>query len=244
LSFSSDFRFIQRGLLHKVGRRRRQTQTESSSEYMYLGGSTQLFYRRRSANPRVPSVYNKEAVWGNVYCQALQVGLASYHFLSPEEGAYISYEHPSTGQWPPLDNGEPIPSRVYFHNVRVEGTSFRGEILWQQDCNTTWQRMSEWIYHMVFDQEFTCIVSGQVLSRGPDSSHTPQEMSTYGESLVYVNAAMYTAFRQLAEAGVEFDDAAEALNERLSNEGGTQRTVAAVYGLFSAAFIGAEDPID
>jgi len=82
----------------------------------------------------VPSYYGTN-LWGNTFCQSFCVGLASYHFLLPTTTttevyvdnteddddsqqetstttitttnyqAYISYEHPRTAQWPPLDNG-------------------------------------------------------------------------------------------------------------------------------------------
>ena len=79
--------------------------------------------------------YHKDRLWGNVFCQALRVGLASYHFgvrrttntnedgvLITEEQpvAYISYEHADCTRWPPLDDGSPIPPQVYFHDVSIE----------------------------------------------------------------------------------------------------------------------------
>ena len=97
--------------------------------------------------------FHADSIWGNVFCQALKVGLASYHFVPPAEGeetgkVYISYENPLTGEWPPLDNGQPIPSKVYFHNVTFpNATTFRGHILWQEDFGTPWQGVSITRWH-------------------------------------------------------------------------------------------------
>ena len=151
---------------------------------------------------RIPT-YHGDSVWGNVFCQAFKVGLASYHFVSPSEGegigtVYISYENPSTSEWPPLDNGQPIPAKVHFHNISFPtATSFRGQILWQEDFGTPWQGMIRWEYEMIFDEKFTCIVGGSVTSFEVDSPDVPRELSRYGESLVYVNAALYQEFRRL-----------------------------------------------
>jgi hypothetical protein len=93
----------------------------------------------------MPSLHSN-TVWGNVFCQGLKVGLASYHFVPGTDtdtttgSVYISYENPSTSEWPPLDNGQPIPARVYFHNVSFPTPiTFRGEILWDDDFGTPWQ---------------------------------------------------------------------------------------------------------
>lgn len=80
--------------------------------------------------------YHKDQLWGNVFCQALRVGLASYHFgarhttntnngdgehITEEQPvAYISYEHADCSRWPPLDDGSPIPPQVYFHDISIE----------------------------------------------------------------------------------------------------------------------------
>jgi hypothetical protein len=117
-----------------------------------------------------PPTYHDNSIWGNTFVQALRVGLASYHFISAGGGnsttgtepdnntnadadddgtlphVYISYEHPATAQWPPLDNGRPLPSRVRFHNVSFPTPhTFRGEIRWQEDYGTPWQGMVRWV---------------------------------------------------------------------------------------------------
>jgi hypothetical protein len=165
-----------------------------------LGPGGQKIYQRLNAteltNGSVP-VYNQQSIWGNTFCQGLKVGLASYHFKSLEEGAYISYEHPMCGQWPPLDDGSPVPSRVQFRNIAVDDArrTFRGTIKWTEDYGTSWQGMSKWIYDMHFDSEFTCIVSGTVRSLSIHGQE--EEMSTFGLDLIYINAGVNDTFREL-----------------------------------------------
>ena len=77
--------------------------------------------------------------------------MASYHFMNTNDTidsnssnslyqAYISYESPRAEVWPPLDNGLSIPSRVPFRNIRwdVRTRTFRGDICWLDDYDTTW----------------------------------------------------------------------------------------------------------
>ena len=185
-SFSSDWRFITRGVIRSGTRRAR------------IGGASGRGYERLNNEPRAPPTYHAASVWGNVFCQALRVGMASYHF--EEEGqVYISYEHPVTSYWPPLDNGNPIPSRVYFQDVSFpDPHTFRGEIRWQDDHGTTWQGMKRWVYEIQFDEEYVCIVGGHVRSE-PAHDTQLQVMSTYGRELVYVNAALWDQFEDTQE---------------------------------------------
>ena len=93
------------------------------------------------------SSYHPNTVWGNTFCQGLTVGLASYHFLADENaGVYISYEHERTAQWPPLDNGMPVPSKIWFTDITFERETrtFRGKIDWEGIHNTTWQGSRWW----------------------------------------------------------------------------------------------------
>jgi hypothetical protein len=111
-------------------------------------------------------VYHAGTLWGNVFVQAMRVGLASYHFVPPaaaaaaaadgggdEQGdagdaaevaaigsAYISYEHPDCAQWPSLDDGSPVPARVPFTNIQFDATSrtFRGTVPWRATYGTSW----------------------------------------------------------------------------------------------------------
>jgi hypothetical protein len=169
-------------------------------------------------------VYCKSSLWGNTFCQAFTVGLASYHFISEEEGAYISYEHPSTGQWPNLDNGMPIPPRVPFHGIRVEGHTFYGTIQWQHDYATTWQRMASWEYEIHFDSEFACVLSGRVKSFSSDTSEAI-ELSRFGENLNYTNAGLHRMSQSALTSTVSAADDVTRMIQRLQDEGASSRTM-------------------
>jgi len=139
--------------------------------------------------------YVKERLWGNVFLQGGRIGLASYHFLSPDEehGCYISYESSQTAFWGTLDDGSPLPSRVPFRDVQYDesSTTFRGTIAWKEDYGTSWNGSDRWEYEMVFAKEFTKIKSGGVrnfLAEGGEG--TKHE---YGTTLRYFNA-FFTSF--------------------------------------------------
>lgn len=188
-------------------------------------------------HPGRPPYYSSQ-LWGNSFCQGLRVGLASYHFgIQPsategEEGtpfAYISYENDMCSQWPPLDDGSPIPPQVRFQNISLERADaedpaqdtshyvFRGNIEWLEDYGTTWQNNQRWEYEMHFDSTFTCIVSGTVHcvvasnDDNEDSSTQRQEMSQFGTDLVYVNAGIVNAFEDMMNDDTLFP---EILNSR------------------------------
>ena len=108
--------------------------------------------------------FNKDSIWGNVFCKRLRIGSASYHFLSPERGAYISYEHPACRELPPLDDGTPLPTRVSFHNIdwNEQERKFVGNIEWEQDFGTSWNDNIRWKMDMQFDSEFVTILKGGI----------------------------------------------------------------------------------
>ena len=68
--------------------------------------------------------YHRGQIWGNTFCQALTVGLASYHFMEDQQ-AYISYENPQTSVWPNLDNGTHVSEigRVPFRNIQWDAVT-------------------------------------------------------------------------------------------------------------------------
>ena len=202
-----------------------------------------------------PPTYHGNTLWGNTFCQGLRVGLASYHFQSPEH-VYISYQHPTVGQWPPLDNGIPIPSQVPFHNISIRQTSdgrtiFEGQICWLQDYGTTWQNMTQWDYVMEFDSRFMCIVGGQVhCVWASHHNRQDEEISRYGETLVYCNAALFDFFRadntgnddtnsnnnsDGSESSSSFHARSTSLRQRLSQEGASVRTIGLVHKVFTTA---------
>lgn len=126
--------------------------------YNFGSGPSQLYYHALSEdamNSGGPE-YHSDTVWGNTFCQAFKVGLASYHFMETiEDGAYISYEHERTSIWPPLDNGNPIPSKIWFTEISFDAETriFSGKIDWEGTHRTTWQGCRCWRYvstHMSF----------------------------------------------------------------------------------------------
>lgn len=254
-----------------------------------LFGPQNVFYRRaRVTCDRFASLiprYHGDDVWGNVFVQQMKVGLASYHFLSEPSGqtgdyseAYISYEHPYVSQWPNLDDGSPVPSRVPFSGITWDrpGRTFRATIEWHNRYSTTWNGCARWRYEMVFDKEFTCILSGGVWTTpfdidGDEGKEKETEMSAFGESLVYVNAAVLERFREMLlssqEEGpveisgnhsspndsqdgdsseiVQFARASRSLRDRLSVEGASFRTMTVMHRLLaSTQQQPASNPID
>lgn len=157
-------------------------------------------------NPLGPR-YNSNTVWGNTFCQGLCVGMASYHFMNTNNDtdstvsgdssnstyqAYISYESPRTELWPPLDNGNAIPPRVPFRNIRWDVTTrtFQGDICWLDDYDTTWTNETKWSYTIVFDSTYSFISSGSVSRSRGGRPHQ------FGVDLIYINAALETMLRE------------------------------------------------
>jgi hypothetical protein len=190
------------------------------------GGSSQL-------SSFIPgAVYVPDNLWGNSFLQGNTMGMASYHFARASassststsnnrgrgrgraRGSFISYGNVTCSlTWPSLDDGQPIPSRIFFEDVSwdPDTRTFRGTINWYETHGTTWQGSYSWRYHMVFDSKFLCILTGTVWSRRRPPSSSPssslsyeeanqnnrsderggeeEEMSRFGEALNYVNAA-------------------------------------------------------
>lgn len=127
--------------------------SDPDSEYLTVlnlgAGSSQLYnHTVVGTDNRLPE-YHEGTVWGNTFCQGYSVGLASYHFMEGvEQGVYISYEHERTSVWPPLDNGNPIPSRIWFTETSFDlaTRTFRGKIDWEGKHGTTWQGSRWWRY--------------------------------------------------------------------------------------------------
>lgn len=177
-----------------------------------VGAGAQFIYQRVNADSDEDQTlgpsYNEDSPWGNVFCQAFTVGLASYHFMEPDGNpneynynAYISYENPKTGQWPDLDNGEPIPSLVYFRNIHwnEQTRTFRGDILWMEDHGTTWIGHPKWMYEITFDPTFKFIVSGTcTMATG--------EPHLFGRDLIYINAALWDVFTRDLESASSTGD--------------------------------------
>jgi hypothetical protein len=227
-----------------------------------LGPGGRLFQLRNPPrDDRSMPTYDGTTLFGNTFCQGLKVGLASYHFLV-DGTAYISYEHADCGRWPPLDDGTPVPSRVPFRETQLDAQQrvFRGKIKWQEDFGTSWQGCAEWMYEIHFDVEYICILAGQVLSLTVHDGDAPQEMSTFGLDLIYLNAAIKDRFDAMAEDG--FDEMAEspeednlvmsrytrvknAVRQRLQQEQASVRTIALVTHVLTTLYDpNTSNPID
>lgn len=240
-------------------------QTIGNDQIHRLGPGRILYCRvdtDDSTTSRQRPTYHGDTLWGNVFCQAYRVGFASYHFIIDDNDtktAYISYQHALVARWPPLDNGTPVPSKVYFHNVEwnEDEYTFSGTIEWLQDYETTWQGCSKWIYEMKFDSEFTCIVSGSVKSVLLHHGEA-QEMSSYGSDLVYINAAIQEKFdsrmnelreRDEQEGNVTSDydryvRVSRSIRSAVHREGASVRTVAAVGHILTELQRSDAEPID
>ena len=211
---------------------------EDSSPFPFkiapFGHNGELLIKRQARESVKPS-YNSSSPWGNVFIQFAKVGLASYHFISMdgegENGVYISYEHVLCSDWPPLDDGSPVPSRVPFvnHSYDNETRTFHGTIPWLETYGTCWNGHDSWKYEITFDSEFLCIISGEV-SMGPAERITT---SRYGENLNYINAAITERLEcqstEIEES--ERDDhiitEGRKIATRLSDEGAPSRTLRA-----------------
>ena len=195
-----------------------------------IGAGSQFIYQRVNADSdndqTLGPSYNADSLWGNVFCQGFTVGLASYHFMksdgNPNEynySAYISYENPKTGQWPDLDNGQPIPSHAYFRNIQwnEQTRTFKGDILWMEDHGTTWTGHSKWMYEITFDSTFKFIVSGTCTMESG-------EPLQFGRDLVYINAALWDVFTQDLESSSSTEEFLDSIR-RCRDNGASRLTL-------------------
>ena len=126
-----------------------------------------------------PLAERPNTIYGAVYVQAGTVGLASYHFS--EEESYISYSaaHPS---WR-LDNGSPPPVRKPFLNATYDAGSrtFRAVVDWSE---VNFHGDAEWVYRMVFSEDFSTIERGEVISY--DAQGRKGDWHAYKQDLFYM----------------------------------------------------------
>lgn len=170
---------------------------ESTATIPISGKNGELYWRLGLSEPQ-PPLYNATSLEGNVFVQSGSMGEASYH-IDPDQ-PYISYENAyAVTQWPPLDNGRPIPSKMYFTHVQTEGTHFRGVIDWIGTYGTTWNHARRWIYEIHFDDQFHCVLSGTVRYEQDIDRHGQSE---FGKDLVYINAALLSS--ETCRANLDF----------------------------------------
>ena len=86
-------------------------------------------------------------IFGCAFLQNGSVGVASYHFESPDE-CYISYEH-APEQWKLGDGSRPPPRKPFLNPKYGEATrTFTGTIEWEEGFNGD----ARWEYEMIFSR--------------------------------------------------------------------------------------------
>ena len=105
-----------------------------------------------------------ESIFGCVFLQGGARGMASYHFVSPED-CFISYEA-APSDWR-LDDGSPPPARKPFESPTYDAATrtFRGTIDWGDN---PFGGSARWEYEMVFSESFNIIRSGEMQAYAPD----------------------------------------------------------------------------
>ena len=211
-TFSDNFQFITHGVCRKVVREKfyedvvgesyPQLRTKVTT-WVYPFSATDTMrmclVKHSKGLPRLP--HHKETFWGSIFCQKYKVGLASYHFVKKpkvagrDEGAvaYMSFDHKMIGDWPPLDNGRPLPSRVVFRNTCCpDQQTFRGSICWYDDYQTTWKGSSRWDCEVHFDSSFSSFRYGTICKIGKTTCGAKQgsEIETIGVDVPYINAGV------------------------------------------------------
>mmetsp|Transcript_27719 Transcript_27719/g.64423 ORF Transcript_27719/g.64423 Transcript_27719/m.64423 type:complete len:390 (+) Transcript_27719:77-1246(+) len=100
-----------------------------------------------------------QQLWGCVFIQNGQIGLASYHFNSPED-CYISYEH-APSHWR-LDDGSRPPARKpwAFAAFDEDNLTFHGTVEWEP----TFAGDKKWVYRIQFSEDFAGIIGGEIVA--------------------------------------------------------------------------------
>lgn len=228
LHFSDNFQVITHGACCKVDKRtfyeevvgesypKRRTEEKifiyPFSESMHTVLCRATTPKTSASVPLIPNTF-----WGNIYCQQLLIGLASYHFVKKPNSdgigrdnsavAYISHDHKLACVWPPLDNGRPMPSRVFFRNINCpDDHTFRGSICWYDDFQTTWNGASRFDYELKFDSAYFCIRAGTVhavrMNHNASKSAAVYKLSTFGTDQDYINAGIGNFFIQPMISGL------------------------------------------
>ena len=118
-------------------------------------------------------------IFGGVYIQGGTLGLASYHFS--EQESYISYSA-APRIWR-LDDGSPPPAKKPFLHATYDAScrTFRAVVDWSDNnCHGN----VEWIYRMVFSEDFRTIEKGEVIAYEAD--RRKGEWHAYEQDLFYV----------------------------------------------------------
>jgi hypothetical protein len=203
--------------------------------------------------------YVADQLWGNTFCHGLQVGLASYHFgmMQPAAGqqelqpfAYISYESDACSQLPPLDDGSPIPPKVFFRQISVQqvevtlpvpdllpeeeeenieaassSTVTTTHILFRGTIEWLQDFGTTWQNHERCEYEMRFDSQFTCIASGTvhcTSATCEREFtSQYGTDLVYINAGIVEAFETLMGENIEgLDDNDSGVGDALVADGG------------------------
>ncbi len=118
-------------------------------------------------------------IFGGVYIQACTEGLASYHF--DEQESYISYNM-APPEWR-LDDGSAPPKKKPFLHSTYDPVirTFRAIVDWS---DVTFGGGAQWIYRIVFSDDFMKISGGEVISYRAGGGK--QMWHVYEQDLAYV----------------------------------------------------------
>jgi hypothetical protein len=127
------------------------------------------------------------SIYGHIYEQQSTIGLASYHFVSPEN-AYISYAA-APKSWR-LADGSPPPAQKHTvspsYDRDVASRTFHGTIFW--GTNHLAGNSAYWMYEMRFSSDLRTIDSGVVRSFALDGTED-RDPIRFGIDLVYEQVA-------------------------------------------------------
>lgn len=111
------------------------------------------------------SVPDVSSLYGCIFIQMGQLGLASYHFES-EDNCYISYAT-VPDSWT-LDDGSKVPEKKPWVDKSFDAATFtfRGGIDWDPAFN----RDSRWDYTIHFTENFSGVIGGRVVTTRLDGT--------------------------------------------------------------------------
>lgn len=185
LTFSDNFDCVAKGWVIML-----PENSQDKKKQSHLGGRNGQLLLRTDHTKQPTPVHHHATLSGNVFVHGKQpVGYNSLHF-EDSTPPYISFAHFSAAiDLPPLDNGAPLPSKVFFQHVAIEGnTLFRGTIDWEANYDTTWKSIRRQNYTIEFDSKYHCILRGNILeefSNGTENNIRNLDL----DYSTYVNAA-------------------------------------------------------
>lgn len=117
-------------------------------------------------------------IYGSIYLQLGDLGVASYHFDEPDR-CYISYQH-APPEWTLSDGSRPPSQKLFEHaSYDVDSRTFRGTINWGQN---PFDGDVRWEYTMVFSDDFAIICGGEIHAYNVDNE---ESVSSFPKDLMY-----------------------------------------------------------